>query len=91
MLLERLGHHGVTRIEYTIGFVFPWTFGVWLCTSTDGQRDALGTNNPERDVVREVRAAVGIPADHLEGLVTASQSQETFDREYAGSWFYALR
>jgi hypothetical protein len=91
LLLERLGHHGVERIEYTVGFVFPWKYGVWLCVDTDEQRDALGTDNPHRDLVREVLAAVGIPSDHLQDLVTTSQSQETVDREYEGSWFYALR
>lgn len=41
--------------------------------------------------MRAVLADTGFPADMLDGLRTTAQSQETVDREYDGSWFYALR
>lgn len=86
-----LRQHGVTRIEPVVGFVKPYRIHVWLCTDTDAARDALSGPNPLQDKVREVLVAAGLPQDeaHFEG--TVAQSQETVDRDYEGSWFYALR
>ena len=39
---------GVTRITYTATFPKPDPLVVWLCTTTDEQRDALNPINPEK-------------------------------------------
>lgn len=55
------------------------------------RRDRLGTDDPEREIVRELLGSVRIPPEHLEDLVTASQSQRTIDRDRGGSRVHALR
>lgn len=91
-LLEALGQLGVVRIEYVVGFVEPYGVAVWLGTETDAQRDALSPVNPEIGTVRGVLQPL-LPDARYVGEInaTAAQSQETVDREYRGSWFYALR
>lgn len=91
MLVEALEAHGISRVEYVVGFVKPYRVFVWLGTDTDAERDALPRDDPFLDEVREVLDAVGLPHDeaHLDG--TTAQSQETVDRDYEGNWFYALR
>jgi hypothetical protein len=67
-LLDRLGGRGVVRIEFVVGFSYPWRYSVWLGTRTDEHRGALGALVPERRVAREVLEKVGIPPEHLEDL-----------------------
>lgn len=90
-LLTKLRHHGISRIEYVVGFVKPYGIHVWLCTATDGERDALPAPNPCQSEVRAVLDAAGLPRDEATFEGTVAQSQETVDRDYEGSWFYALR
>lgn len=64
---------------------------VWLVTETDAERDDLGDSEPCLAAVRDAFAAVGYRADQLVNVHTTAQSQETVDRDYESSWFYALR
>lgn len=90
-LVEALSNHGVVRIEYVAAFPHFEHFSVWLGTKTDAERDLLGTTNPLHREVRNVLAEVGFTDEQLRELLTTAQSQQTVDRDYAGSWFYALR
>lgn len=106
-LLGAFAGDGVRRIEYVAGFPRSGWIAVWLCPDTDDQRDALAatpaapsTSGVVRQVVveaavatkvREVLLQAGFGGDELAGLVVVAQSQETVDRDYEGSWFYALR
>ena len=65
--------------------------GVWLCTQDDDQRDLLGGKNPCLADVQEVFRRIGYPEDEIAGIATVAQSQETVDRAYEGSWFFAMR
>jgi hypothetical protein len=51
----------------------------------------LPRDNPFLEEVRALADEAGLP--HNEAFIegTTPQSQETVDREYEGSWFYALR
>lgn len=89
-LLARLGPHGIIGVEYVVGFVHPYVVWVWLVTTSDAERDALG-ELPFLDEVREVLTEVGLPDEDADFEGTTVQSQETVDRDYDGSWFYALR
>ncbi len=91
VLVECLKTHGVVGVEYGVGFVHPYSIWVWLVTNTDAARDDLGGNLPLFDEVGEVLAAAGLPVEdaHFDG--TVAQSQETVDRAYEASWFYAMR
>jgi hypothetical protein len=90
-LLDAFNHDGVTRIEVVAAFPHLDDFGIWLCTATDKERDALPRVNPRIEEVRSILLSAGFPSDQLTGLSTTAQSQETVDRQYEGSWFYALR
>jgi hypothetical protein len=90
-VVERLVMNGVIGVEYVVGFVHPYEVWVWLVTVSDAERDLLGEELPFLEEIREVLTAAGLPPGDavLEG--TTAQSQETVDRDYGGSWFYALR
>lgn len=91
-LLDRLGAEGITRIEYVVGFSYPWKYSVWLCADTDAQRDSVAAKlQPLLEEVRAVLLEVGIEAEHLHDLGITTESQETVDRDFGGSWFSALR
>jgi len=90
--LLRVGaERGVVRIEFVSAFPSSDRIVVWLGTETDRQRDSLGVDDPLLDEVRSVLVRTGFAPEQLNDLMTTAQSQETVDRDYAGSWFYALR
>jgi hypothetical protein len=90
-LVQALASVGVVRIEVVSAFPGSERIAVWLCSSTDVQRDAFPRSNPYLEKVRTVLLTAGLTPDQLEELMTVAQSQETVDRDYEGSWFYALR
>lgn len=90
-ILERLGPHGIIGVYPVVGFVHPFEIHLWLATATDAARDALPSPDPFLDEVRAVVAASRFPHEHATIIGTVAQSQETVDREYEGSWWYARR
>jgi hypothetical protein len=90
-IVRALAPNGVVDVQYVVGFVHPFSIHVWLVTATDAERDALGSRNPGLPDVKSAILASGLPAEHATIDGTVAQSQETVDREYEGSWFYALR
>ncbi len=90
LLVSNLAPDGVVRIEFTAAFPHIDGFGVWLGTTTDEEREALG-DNPRYGDVRQALIDCGFTAEQLTDLVTTAPSHETVDRDYEGSWFYALR
>lgn len=90
-LLDTFADSGVATIKYVVGFVEPYEVSVWLGTETDAQRDALGRRQGLHETVADALVASGIDGSDavFDGVVV--ESQETVDREYEGSWFYALR
>ncbi|WP_446219876.1 hypothetical protein [Micromonospora sp. IBHARD004] len=87
-LVAAFGHRGVVRVEYVSAFPRPEVW-VWLGTSTDQEREAL-KGGPE--LVGQVLRVLDLKSDEgiaVEGVTV--QSEETVSRDYAGSWFYALR
>jgi predicted component of type VI protein secretion system len=90
-ILARLGERGVQRVEFVAAFGTSDEVWVWLATASDAERDALTDSEPFLEEVREALASVGYPADQLVNVHSTAQSQETVDRDYESSWFYALR
>jgi hypothetical protein len=90
-LLAMFREAGVERIEYVVGFVAPYQVSVWLGTESDAQRDALAERAGLDAAVAEVLRATGIESTDAVFDGVAVQSQESVDRAYQGSWFYALR
>ncbi len=89
-IVEALGSHAVVRVEWVVGFVRPFHVSAWLVTATDAERDALPLS-PFGAEVRSIVEVAGVPDGDLGKLDTVVQSQETVDRDYEGSWFYAQR
>ena len=88
-LLAALSERGVRRVEFVTAFIEPYDSWVWLGTSTDSERDALLDVHDLLELVSDAIQASGL--DHSLITGATSQSQETVDRDYEGSWFYALR
>ena len=91
VIVEALAEHGVTRVEYVVGFVYPYSVSVWLGTQGDVQRDALPSFLLLRDQVAQILVESGLPMIHVCGVRVTAQSEQTVQREYGGNWFYALR
>ena len=90
-LVAAFAKDGVVRVEANAAFPHLDSVGICLCTTSDSQRDALGATNPQIERVRSLLIDVGFTREQLTDLATTAQSQETVDRDYQGSWFYALR
>lgn len=103
-LLDSFCSRGVNRIEYVAAFPHLDALAVWLCTVTDRQRDSLRKSpklkrapdslmvKPEVfEKVRQILLDAGFASRQLSELSVLSQSQETVDRKYDRSWFYATR
>lgn len=78
---------GVDRVDYVAALPDPNVW-VWLGTQTDAQRDALVTANDLLVQVRRVLAQEVVGID-ITGVTV--QSEETVNRDFEGSWFYAMR
>jgi hypothetical protein len=89
-LLDTLASVGVVRVEFVGAFPELDMLGVWLGTLTDHERDAADRNSLT-DQVRHVLLSVGFTDAELADLHVVPESQETVDRDYAGSWYYAMR
>ena len=90
-LVDAFFHDGVVRVEYVSAFPDHQPFAVWLGTATDSEAVRLRTLPTIRARVHDLLVAHGFEERDLGGLMVVVQSQETIDREYDGSWFYALR
>ena len=89
--MTAFGESDVDRIEYTAAFPHADAFEVWLCTRSDEQRDRLARSSTVMPKVHEVFERAGFTPAQLRGLSIQLQSQETVDRDYEHSWFYATR
>ncbi len=90
-LLTEFAGDGVIRVEWEVGFVPPFRVVAWLGTATDEERDAIETGDPLDRRVRATFANSDFDPDDLGEVTATTQSQETVDRDYESSWFYALR
>jgi hypothetical protein len=88
VLIEAFGGDGVVRVEYVSAFPDQDDAWVWLGTATDAERDALASREL-LGALRDVVPGAGFDPGLISGVTV--QSEETVARDYAGSWFYALR
>jgi hypothetical protein len=90
-LIARFASRGVIDIRFVTAFPDLPGAGVWHCTTTDNERDALQRDDRLVDLTLTELRVVGFSAIDLASSVVIVQSQQTVDRDYEGSWFYALR
>lgn len=89
VLIHRLSDLGVRRVEFVTSFVEPFQSSVWLCVSSDAERDALLARPDLLEVIQSILQSNQLDASPIRSA--EAQSQETVDRDFDGSWFYALR
>lgn len=87
-LLARFESDGVAAVRGSAAFPDLDGSDVWLCTSTDLERDALDVPRAQA-VVRTIALEMGF--SEVDAPTVTVQSQETVDRKFEGSWFYAMR
>ena len=90
-LMRAFADDGVRRIEYVAAFPVQHAFAVWLGTSSDDEAARLRARTELVERAAAVLRGAGFATSELAELAVVVQSQETVDRAYAGSWFFALR
>ena len=89
-LLDAFAQDGVVTVQYVSAFP-QHAFAVWLGTATDSEAARLRARSSIHGRVQRVLVSHGFTQQDLTELLVLVQSQETVDRDHAGSWFYALR
>ena len=90
-LVRAFADDGVHRIEYVAAFPVQGAFAVWLGTGSDAEAARLRARTELLERVASALHQAGFTSSELAELAVVVQSQETVDRDYAGSWFFALR
>jgi len=62
------------------------TWSCWIVTPTDVERDRIRNDSALMDNLWKTSSDAGFAPDSF-----TVQSQETVERNYKGSWFYAMR
>jgi len=62
------------------------SWSCWIITSTDAEKEMLANDAALLPLLLKVAAEIGFAPDSI-----TFQSQETVDRDFEGSWFYAMR
>ena len=84
-----LARHGVNDVRWFLAFYgYPV---VWLVTSTDADKATVVEKGFFRPDVRSALAGAGVAPDLVDRAAVTVESQETVDRDFEGSWFYAMR
>lgn len=90
-MTARFASRGVTTTRFVGAFPDLPGAGVWLCTTTDAERDALQADAGLLGSIRDVMREVGFSSLDVAETGVVVQSQQTVDRAYEGSWFFAMR
>jgi|EBPBio282013_DNA_FD.fasta_scaffold13737_5 hypothetical protein len=89
VIIRSLAAHGVTDVQWFLAFHgYPV---VWLVTSTDAEKATVVEHGFFRSQVLSALAGAGVARDLVERAGVTVESQETVDRDFEGSWFYAMR
>lgn len=69
----------------------PKHFAIWIATDKDQSRDRLNGDPAFKQQIRQILHEVGYPEAAIPEIGIAFESQETVDRDYEGSWWYAVK
>lgn len=86
-VVETFAKAGCVEVHWIATSMTGPASAAWLVTATDAERDVLGADQQLKARLDSRLAELGLP--EVEHVVV--QSQETVDREFQGSWFYAMR
>ena len=84
LVKETVPAAGLRRIG-PVGITAP-SWSCWIVTPTDTERDKLASDAVLLEELRCAGAKAGFAPDSF-----TIQSQETVERDFEGSWFYAMR
>lgn len=88
LLIELLVDSAVRSVRFVTG---PLPVGVWLVVEFDDEARALRVRSDVDDIVSRALRSAGLASRDVDGFRVVVQSEETVARDYAGSWFYAMR
>jgi hypothetical protein len=89
VIVGALAAHGVTDVQWFIAFHgYPV---IWLVTASDDEKAAVAGRGFFRPEVVVALSAAGVESDLAQRVSVTVESQETVDRDFEGSWFYAMR
>lgn len=64
---------------------------IWLVTATDAEKAEVAKRGLLRAEVLAALREAGVQSDLVEQTHITVESQETVDRDYEGSWYYAMK
>lgn len=91
ILTQAFAARGVTAARFVGAFPDLPGAGVWLCTTTDLERDDLRSDPELVETVLAVMRDVGFSSTDIARSPVIVESQETVDRDAQGSWFFMMR
>jgi hypothetical protein len=69
----------------------PKHLAVWFSVDTDAEKQALIHDQSLDAELRQCLHQAGYPEQAIPEVGFAFESQETVDRDYSGSWWYAIK
>jgi hypothetical protein len=69
----------------------PRHIAIWIATQTDEERDLMRASHELLPEFRRILLAAGYPPVAVPDVGFEFESQQTVDRDYGGSWWYAVK
>lgn len=91
LLLSEFAAERVAAIRFVASFPHSDSVGVWLCTSTDADKALLIELSGLAPRAAECLRSAGFETLEERDVIVVVESDETVEREFQGSWFYAMR
>jgi len=89
MIIGSLAANGVTNVHWFLSFHgYPV---IWLVTNSDAEKERVTEHGCFRTEVLSALAEAGVADDLVERTHVTVESEQTVDRDFEGSWFYAMR
>ena len=90
-LLAHFKSRGVVDVKWIAAFPDIPGVAAWLCTQSDDARDTLTLEPDLQEAMDGALKRAGMAATEVAASSYVTQSQETVDRDFEGTWFSAMR
>ena len=88
-LVDALGEWGITDVRWFLAFHGEPV--LWLETRTDAEKAAVAARECFTEQVREILTEAGLDADLARRARVTVESAQSVERDFEGSWFYAMK